>query len=143
MYVPPKVVTNFDLEKMMDTTDEWIRQRSGVVERRQVEPGRGPSDLAFEAAKLALADAELSSEDLDLIIFSTLSPDYFFPGSGVFLQDMLGEKTVPAIDLRCQCSGFLFGLNVAQSMVATGQYNNILLVGAEVHQGTRCLCSVR
>ena len=133
MYVPPKVVTNFDLEKMMDTTDEWIRQRSGVVERRQVEPGQGPSDLAFEAAKLALDDAELSSEDLDLIIFSTLSPDYFFPGSGVFLQDMLGKKTVPAIDLRCQCSGFLFGLNVAQSMVATGQYNNILLVGAEVH----------
>ena len=133
MFVPPDVYTNKDLEKMMDTTDEWIQQRSGIRERRYAKAGIGPSDLALEAAKSALSMAGLKSSDLDLIVFATLSPDYYFPGSGAFLQDHLGCGTIPAIDIRNQCSGFIYGLSVAQAFIASGLYKRVLLVGAECH----------
>jgi 3-oxoacyl-[acyl-carrier-protein] synthase-3 len=132
MYVPPDVYTNHDLAKLMDTSDEWIQQRSGIRERRFAKPGVGTSDLALEAARHALTAAGLKSSDLDLIIFATLSPDYYFPGAGVFLQDKLGCGTIPAFDIRNQCSGFLYGLNTAQAFIASGQYKRVLLVGAEV-----------
>ena len=133
MFVPPDVVTNADLEKLMDTSDEWIQQRSGIKERRYAKVGLGPADLALEAAKKALDAAGRKASDIDMIIFATLSPDYYFPGSGVFLQDYLGCGTIPALDIRNQCSGFLYGLNVARSFVEAGTYKCVLLVGAEVH----------
>lgn len=133
MFVPPDVYTNKDLEKLMDTTDEWIQQRSGIKERRFAKAGVGPSDLAYEAAQHALAAAGVEAKDLDMIVFATLSPDYFFPGSGVFLQERLGCRTIPAIDVRNQCSGFLYGLSIGQTFVASGEYNRVLVVGAEVH----------
>lgn len=133
MYVPPKVVTNKDLEKVMDTSDEWIQQRSGIKERRVAADGLGTSDMGAEAAKRALQMANLKPTDLDMIILGTLSPDYYFPGSAVFVSDLLGCGTIPALDVRNQCSGFLYGLNVAQCMIATGQYRRIMVIGAEVH----------
>jgi len=133
MYVPPDVYTNKDLEKMMDTSDEWIVQRSGIRERRFAKTGLGPSDLAAEAAQHALTAAGLKVSDIDAIIFATLSPDYYFPGSGVFLQNLLGCGQIPAFDLRNQCSGFLYGLNVAKAFISSGQYDRILVVGAECH----------
>jgi 3-oxoacyl-[acyl-carrier-protein] synthase-3 len=133
MYVPPKVVTNADLEKLMDTSDEWIQQRSGIKERRYAEDGVGASDLAFAASTKALAAAGFEAKDLDLVIVASLSPDYYFPGASVFLQDRLGLGTTAAMDLRCQCSGFLYALNVGQLFVASGQYNRVLVCGAETH----------
>ena len=133
MFVPPEVHTNKDLEKLMDTSDEWIQQRSGIKERRFAVDGLGSSDLAVPAAQAALAMAGRKPEDIDLIVFATLSPDYYFPGSGVFLQDKLGCRTIPALDVRNQCSGFLYGLNIAQLYIAAGQYERVLLVGAETH----------
>ena len=133
MYVPPDVYTNKDLEKMMDTTDEWIVQRSGIRERRFAKPGIGVSDLAAEAAQHAMAAAGVQAKDIDAIIFATLSPDYYFPGSGVFLQQLLGCGQIPAFDLRNQCSGFLYGLSTAKAFISSGQYDRILLVGAECH----------
>ena len=133
MYVPPDIYTNKDLESMMDTSDEWIQQRSGVKERRFAKPGIGSSDLAYEAAQKAMEAAGIKAADLDAIIFATLSPDYYFPGAGVFLQNRLGCRTIPAMDIRNQCSGFLYGLNVGQLMVASGQCRYVLVVGAEVH----------
>ena len=132
MYVPPKVVTNKDLEKLMDTSDEWIRQRSGIEERRYVE-GVGTSELAYEAANNALDSAGISPEDLDLILVATLSPDHQFPGTSAVLQAKLGLKTTPSMDLKCQCSGFIYSLNVAKLFVESGQYNRVLVVGAEAH----------
>jgi 3-oxoacyl-[acyl-carrier-protein] synthase-3 len=132
-YVPPRIVTNKDLEKLMDTSDEWIQQRSGIRERRQVDEGVGPAELGFEASKLALAAANTSPEELDLIIVATLSPDYYFPGTSVFLQDMFGLHTTPAMDVRCQCSGFLYALNVAKAFISSGTYKKILVCGTEVH----------
>lgn len=131
-YVPPKVFTNHDLEKMMDTSDEWIVQRTGIQQRHWVE-GQSTSDLALEASKIAIEDAGLKTEDIDMIIFATLSPDHDFPGSGVFLGDKLGLNGIPALDIRQQCSGFLYGLSTANNFIKSGQYKNILLVGAEVH----------
>lgn len=133
MFVPPDVYTNKDLEKLMDTSDEWIQQRSGIRERRFAKPGVGPSHLGLEASKKALAAAGVDAKDLDLIVFATLSPDYYFPGPGVFLQDNLGCRTIPAFDVRNQCSGFLYGLNLAQLYIASGQAKKALVVGAEVH----------
>jgi 3-oxoacyl-[acyl-carrier-protein] synthase-3 len=140
-YVPPRVVTNDDLAKSygIDTTHEWIVQRTGIEERRFAEEGIGSSDLALHAAKAALEDAKLTARDLDLILFATLSPEHHFPGSGVFLQRKLGvldgddPKFVPAMDIRNQCSGFLYGLATASSMIRCGNAKNILLVGAETH----------
>jgi 3-oxoacyl-[acyl-carrier-protein] synthase-3 len=133
MFVPPDVHTNQDLEKLMDTSDEWIQQRSGIKERRFAKSGIGPSDMAYEAALKALEMAGLTAQDLDMIVFSTLSPDYYFPGSGVFLQERLGCRTIPALDVRNQCTGFLYALSCGQNFVASGQYKNVLVVGAETH----------
>lgn len=132
-YVPQRVVTNADMARWMDTSDEWIRQRSGIVERRWVENGQGPSDLARAAAEQALERAGLAPADLDCIVFATLSPDHFFPGSGVFLQRKLGIADIPCLDVRNQCSGFIYGLSVADAWIRTGTYERVLLVGAEVH----------
>jgi 3-oxoacyl-[acyl-carrier-protein] synthase-3 len=132
MYVPERRVTNKDLEALMDTSDEWIRQRSGIVERRWIEPGQVPADLAEAACRQALASAGLEASDVDCIVLATLSAQAEFPGTSFFLQERLGG-TVPCFDLRAQCSGFLFGLSVARSFVASGQYRRVLLVGCEVH----------
>lgn len=132
-YVPPRVVTNFDLEKMFDTSDEWIQQRTGIVERRYVDEGVGTADLGYQASLKAIKSAGLEPKDIDFIIFATLSPDYTFPGSGVLLQDKLGIDPIGAIDIRTQCSGFLYGLSMADQYVRTGTYKRVLLVGAEVH----------
>ena len=140
-YVPPRVVTNEDLVRDygMDTTDEWIQQRTGIRERRFAADGVGSADLGLEATKMALADAGLEPQDLDMIIFATLSPDHCFPGSGVYLQDKLGLctgpkiKYVPCLDVRNQCSGFLYGMKTATAFVESGQCKRVLLVGAETH----------
>jgi len=133
-YVPTKVVTNDDLSKMMTTSDEWIVQRTGIKERRFIEhSGIGASDLAIPATKMALDQAGLGVSDIDAIIFATLSPDHNFPGSGCFLGHKLGMPGVPALDVRNQCSGFLYGLSIADAWVRCGVYKNVLLVGAEVH----------
>jgi 3-oxoacyl-[acyl-carrier-protein] synthase-3 len=134
-YVPSKVVTNADLAKLMATSDEWIVQRTGIKERRYIEhTGIGASDLAMPATKMALEQSGLASEkDIDAIIFATLSPDHNFPGSGCFLGHKLGLPGVPALDVRNQCTGFLYGLSIADAWVRAGVYRHILLVGAEVH----------
>jgi len=133
-YVPSRVVTNHDLAKMFATSDEWIVQRSGIRERRFIEhDGIGPSDLAVPAAKMACERAGVDVSEIDAIIFGTLSPDVFFPGSGCFLGHKLGLKGVPALDVRNQCSGFLYGLSVADAWIRCGMYRRVLLVGAEVH----------
>ncbi|MDC3959400.1 3-oxoacyl-ACP synthase III family protein [Polyangium jinanense] len=133
-YVPTKVVTNDDLARLMPTSDEWIQQRTGIKERRFIEhDGIGASDLAVPAVQMALERAGRKVSDVDMIIFATLSPDHFFPGSGCFLGEKLGLPGVPALDIRNQCSGFLYGLSVADAWVRTGAYKNILVVGAEVH----------
>jgi 3-oxoacyl-[acyl-carrier-protein] synthase-3 len=134
-HVPSKVVTNDDLAKLMSTSDDWIVQRTGIKERRYVEhSGIGASDLAVPATKMALEHAGLASEkDIDAIIFATLSPDHNFPGSGCFLGHKLGLPGVPALDVRNQCTGFLYGLSVADAWVRAGVYRHVLLVGAEVH----------
>ncbi len=133
-YVPSKVVTNDDLAKLMPTSDEWIHQRTGIRERRFIEhDGIGSSDLAVPAARMAIERAGRSVKDVDMIIFATLSPDVNFPGSGCFLGHKLGLPNVPALDVRNQCSGFLYSLSIADAWVRTGAYKNILVVGAEVH----------
>lgn len=133
-YVPSKVVTNDDLAKLMTTSDEWIHQRSGIKERRFIEhDGIGASDLAVPAAKMAIEHAGLTEKDIDAIIFATLSPDYNFPGSGCLLGNKLGINGVPALDVRNQCSGFLYSLSVADAWVRAGMYKNVLIAGAEVH----------
>jgi 3-oxoacyl-[acyl-carrier-protein] synthase-3 len=133
-YVPTKVVTNDDLSKLMPTTDEWIQQRTGIKERRFIEhDGIGASDLAVPAAKMAIERAGKEVRDVDMIVFATLSPDVNFPGSGCFLGDKLGLPGVPALDVRNQCSGFLYSLSIADAWVRAGVYKNVLVVGAEVH----------
>lgn len=132
-YVPPKVVTNDDLSKMMDTSDEWITQRTGIKERRYVEGDVGSAELGKYASEMALKNAGIEAKDLDLIIFATLSPDYNFPGNACVLQDMLGAGQIAALDIRNQCSGFLYGLQVADAFIQQGMYKKILLVGGEVH----------
>ena len=133
-YVPSRVVTNDDLAKLMTTSDEWIVQRTGIRERRYVEhSGIGASDLAVPACRMALEQAGLQVNDVDAIVFATLSPDHNFPGAGCFLGDKLGLPGVPALDVRNQCSGFLYGLSVADAWVRAGMYRHVLLVGSEVH----------
>jgi 3-oxoacyl-[acyl-carrier-protein] synthase-3 len=134
-FVPPRVVTNQDLvEKFgIDTTNEWIVQRSGIEQRRFCDEGTAAADLGAEAAKLAVADAGLQMNEIDFIIFATLSPEQMFPGSGVFLQQKLGLAGVAAMDIRNQCSGFLYALAAARGMVETGMAKNVLVVGGEKH----------
>lgn len=132
--VPHKVVTNKDLEKIMDTTDEWIQQRSGIKERRWVSPGETLLGLSAQASREALEAAGWKADDLDAIIFASLLSDYVFPGTGCLLQKELGcTRTIPALDIRNQCSGFLYSLSVANAWIRAGMYKKILIVGAEIH----------
>ncbi|MDX5347739.1 MAG: ketoacyl-ACP synthase III [Hymenobacteraceae bacterium] len=133
-YVPANVVTNADLEKLMDTSDEWIVERTGIHERRYFTEGEDTTaNMGAKAARKALEMAGLQPQDLDMIIFATLSPDYVFPGSGVLLQRELGLSEIPALDVRNQCSGFVYALSVADQFIKTGMYNNVLVVGSEIH----------
>jgi 3-oxoacyl-[acyl-carrier-protein] synthase III len=133
-HVPSRVVTNHDLAEIMQTSDEWIVQRTGIHERRYVEHGGiGASDLAVPACRLALERAGVLASEIEAIIFATLSPDYCFPGSGCLLQTKLGLGDVAALDVRNQCAGFLYGLSVADAWIRSGTYQKVLLVGAEVH----------
>lgn len=131
-YVPPAVVTNQDLEKIINTTDEWIVQRTGIHARHYAAEGVGTSDLGVEAAKLAIQNAGIDPGEIDLIVAATLSPDYYFPGIGVLIQHKLGLGPIPAIDVRNQCSGFLYALSVADQYVRTGTCKKVLLVAAEL-----------
>ena len=132
--IPNNVVTNHDLAKVMDTSDEWIRTRSGVVERRYVDDGQGSSDLGMMAAEQALAAAGRTKDDIDAIVFATMTPDHFFPGNGPVLQAKMGfAESTPAFDIRQQCSGFLYGLDLADSLLRSGKYKRVLLIGADVH----------
>ncbi len=134
-YAPARVVKNDDLKQWMDTTDEWIIERTGIRERRWVEVGSGigSSDLGVEAARRALAAAELPLEKIQMVIFATLSPDHDFPGTGVFLQRKLGLRPMPILDIRQQCTGFIYGLTIADQFIKTGAVDYVLVVGAEVH----------
>ncbi len=132
-FVPERVVTNADLVAVMDTTDEWIQQRTGIRERHYSEGWTGAADMGAHAARQALQRAGLTAEQVDCIIFATLSPDVDMPASACLLQDGLGVGGVPAFDVRNQCSGFLYGLTVADTFVKNGTYDRVLLVGAEVH----------
>jgi 3-oxoacyl-[acyl-carrier-protein] synthase-3 len=133
MYVPDRVVTNDDLTKLMDTSDEWIRQRSGVGERHYIEEGEGPAQLAQKASERALAAAGLGPADIDFIVLATLSGHADFPGTSFFLHELLGVPEIPCFDLRAQCSGFVYALAVAKGMIECGQYRRVLVVGCEVH----------
>lgn len=132
-FVPPDVYTNFDLEKMMDTTDEWIQQRTGIVQRHWARPDDSTSGLALKASELAIKNAGLTKNDIDMIIFATLSPDHDFPGTGCFLQAKLELPEIPVLDIRQQCTGFLYGLSIADKFIKSGSNKNILVVGAEIH----------
>ena len=134
-YVPDNVIKNSDLEEIMDTSDEWIQERTGIKERRWVEGDLTTSLMGTYASKIAIKNAKISKNDIDFIIFATLSPDYFFPGSGVLLQKNLQIKEVGALDIRNQCSGFIYGLSVADQYIKSGMYENILVVGSEIHSG--------
>jgi 3-oxoacyl-[acyl-carrier-protein] synthase-3 len=136
-YVPENVVTNNDLSEIMDTNDAWIQERTGIKERRHIKKGDGNSTatMGVKAAKIALERAKISKDDIDLIVFATLSPDYYFPGCGVQVQEMMDIHTCPALDVRNQCSGFIYALSVADQFIKTGMYNNVLVIGSENHSG--------
>lgn len=130
--VPDRVVTNDELARLMDTTDEWIRTRTGIQERRWVREGETGVELGLKATQRALEMAGLEAGDLDAIVYATSSPDHFAPGNGVYLQRMLGISTIPALDVRAQCSGFIYALSVADAWIRAGQFRHILVVGSEV-----------
>jgi 3-oxoacyl-[acyl-carrier-protein] synthase-3 len=134
-YVPDNVVTNDDLSKIMDTNDEWIQERTGIKERRWIKEGSGETSatMGAKAARIAIERAGLTKDDIDFIVFATLSPDYYFPGCGVQIQDMLDIKTIGALDVRNQCSGFIYAISVADQFIKTGMYKNVLVIGAEYH----------
>jgi len=132
-YVPENVVTNDDLAKIMDTSDEWIQERTGIKERRHIVRGEDTTtSMGVKAAKIAIERSGVAPEDIDFIVFATISPDYYFPGPGVALQQELGLRTVGALDIRNQCSGFIYALSVADQFIKTGMYKNILVVASEV-----------
>ena len=131
-YAPPQVVTNHDLAKIMDTSDEWIRQRSGITERRYADNGVGSSDLATAASLRAIEAAGIDKSEIDFIVAATLSPDHYFPGIGVMVQAKLGLQGIGAMDIRNQCSGFIYALSAADQFIRTGMYKKILLCAAEV-----------
>ena len=136
IYVPDNIIRNDDLESMMNTSDEWIQDRTGIKERRWVNNEKlTTSQMGTYASENAIEDAGISKDDIDFIIFATLSPDYFFPGSGVLLQRNLGIREVGALDVRNQCSGFIYALSIADQYIKSGMYKNILIVGSEVHSG--------
>lgn len=130
-YVPEKIVTNFDLEKIMDTSDEWIQTRTGIEERRFVKDGEATSDLAVEAAKRALKAANISIEEIDMIIVATCTPDYKVPSTACIVQKKMGAINAAAMDLGAACSGFVYGLTVANGLVGIGTYKKIMVIGAE------------
>ncbi|WP_298246413.1 3-oxoacyl-ACP synthase III family protein [uncultured Christiangramia sp.] len=136
-YVPENVVTNDDLSKLMDTNDEWITERTGIKERRHIKKGDGntTASMGVKAAKIAIERAGITKDDIDLIVFATLSPDYYFPGCGVQVQEMLEIDTCPALDVRNQCSGFIYAVSVADQFIKTGMYKNVLVIGSENHSG--------
>jgi 3-oxoacyl-[acyl-carrier-protein] synthase-3 len=134
-YIPPNRVTNDMLSRIMDASDEWIRERSGVEARHYVNEGTTTSDLGLAAAIEALKAAAIDKNDLDLIIFATMTPDYFFPGCGGLLQSKLGIKDIPCFDIRQQCAGFLYGMQLADAQIRSGMAKVVLLVGAETHTG--------
>ena len=132
-YVPDNVVTNDDLSKVIDTNDEWIQERTGIKERRHIVPGQDTTtSMGVKAAKIALDRSGVAKEASDFVVFATLSPDYYFPGPGVLVQRDLGLRTVGALDVRNQCSGFVYALSVADQYIKTGMYQNILVIGSEV-----------
>lgn len=133
-FVPDNVVTNDDLSKIMDTSDEWIQERTGIKERRHIIRGEDTTaSLGLKAAKIAIERAGIDKDEIDFIVFATLSPDYYFPGPGVLIQRDLGIKTVGAIDIRNQCSGFVYGISLADQYIKSGMYKNVLVIGSEVH----------
>lgn len=132
-YVPANTVTNDDLSKIIDTNDEWIQERTGIQERRHILKGEDTTtSMGVKAAKIAIERAGISNDEVDFVIFATLSPDYYFPGPGVLVQRDLGLKTVGALDVRNQCSGFVYALSIADQYIKTGMYKNILVIGSEV-----------
>jgi 3-oxoacyl-[acyl-carrier-protein] synthase-3 len=133
-YVPENVVTNDDLSKIIDTNDEWIQERTGIQERRHIIKGEDTTtSMGVKAAKIAIERSGVAKEDIDFVVFATLSPDFYFPGPGVLVQRDLGLRTVGALDVRNQCSGFIYALSVADQYIKTGMYKNILVIGSEVH----------
>lgn len=133
-YVPENNVTNDDLSKIIDTTDEWIQERTGIKQRRHIIRGEDTTtSMGVKAAKIAIERSGVSNEDIDFVIFATLSPDYYFPGPGVLVQRDLGLRTVGALDVRNQCSGFVYAISIADQYIKTGMYKNILVIGSEVH----------
>lgn len=133
-FVPENIVTNDDLSKIIDTNDEWIQERTGIQERRHIVKGSGETttSMGVKASKIAIERSGIDKKDIDFIVFATLSPDYYFPGPGVLLQKELGLRTVGALDVRNQCSGFIYALSVADQYIKTGMYKNILVVGSEL-----------
>ena len=133
-YVPENIVTNDDLSRIIDTNDEWIQERTGIKERRHVIKGSGETTttMGVKAAQIAIERSGVSKEEIDFIVFATISPDYYFPGPGVMLQKELGLRTVGALDIRNQCSGFVYALSIADQYIKTGMYKNILIVGSEL-----------
>ena len=132
-YVPNNIVTNDDLSKIMNTSDEWIQERTGIKERRHIIRGEDTTtSMGVKAAKIAIERSRISNDDIDFIVFATISPDYYFPGPGVELQKELGLKTIGALDIRNQCSGFIYALSIADQFIKTGMYKNILVVASEV-----------
>ena len=135
-YLPPRVVTNDDLREQygIDTTHDWIVQRTGIEQRHYADPGQSSSDLGIIAAEGALKAAGRTHDDIDALVFATMSPDYFFPGNGPVVQTKMGfRESLPAFDIRQQCSGFLYGLDLADSLIRSGKYARILLIGGDVH----------
>ena len=136
-YVPENVVTNDDLKEFMETSDEWIQERTGIKERRWIDPKSGDTTavMGAKASRVAIERAGLTKDDIDFIVFATLSPDMYFPGGGVQVQEMLEMPTIGALDVRNQCSGVIYAMSVADQFIKTGMYKNILVIGAENHSG--------
>ncbi|MBW3636974.1 MAG: beta-ketoacyl-ACP synthase 3, partial [Armatimonadetes bacterium] len=130
-FAPTRILTNFDLEKIVETNDEWIRSRTGIAQRHIISPGETTTDLAYQAALGALEDAQIGAESLDLIIVATCTPDFYFPATAALVQDRLGARCA-AFDLEAACSGFVYGLVVAAQFIASGAMKNVLVIGAEV-----------
>lgn len=131
-YLPPDLITNADLEKLVDTNDQWIRERTGIERRHKAADNQATSDIAYEASILAIKDAGLQISDIDCILVATVSPDYLTPSTACVMQARLGLNGVPALDLNAACSGFIYGISVADAYIRMGMYKNILLVGAEL-----------
>jgi len=133
MYIPEASVDNHALAKIMDTSDEWIQVRTGITKRQYAAPDQATSDLAVPACRQAIEKAGLKAEDIDYLVFATMTPDYYFPGSAPFLQRKLGLEHVPCLDIRQQCAGFVYALQLADALIRSGQHRKVLVVGAEVH----------